>query len=70
MVISSRTDTGVHALCNSAHVDIQRRGDKPPLPEQDLLHALNFHLKAEPIRWESFKGFNKLNVFAPNFVLQ
>ncbi|XP_050978042.1 tRNA pseudouridine synthase-like 1 isoform X2 [Labeo rohita] len=48
--ISSRTDTGVHALCNSAHVDIQRRGDKPPLLEQDLVDALNFHLKAEPIR--------------------
>ncbi|XP_052466278.1 tRNA pseudouridine synthase-like 1 isoform X2 [Carassius gibelio] len=50
VVISSRTDTGVHALCNSAHVDIQRRGDKPPLLEQDLVDALNFHLKAEPIR--------------------
>ncbi|CAM4733034.1 unnamed protein product [Leuciscus chuanchicus] len=48
--ISSRTDTGVHALCNSAHVDIQRRADKPPLPEQTLVEALNFHLKAEPIR--------------------
>ncbi|XP_051967083.1 tRNA pseudouridine synthase-like 1 isoform X1 [Xyrauchen texanus] len=48
--ISSRTDSGVHALCNSAHVDIQRRGDKPPLPEQDLVDALNFHLKSEPIR--------------------
>ncbi|KAF4107081.1 tRNA pseudouridine synthase-like 1 isoform X2 [Onychostoma macrolepis] len=50
VVISSRTDTGVHALCNSAHVDVQRRGDKPPLPEQDMVDALNFHLKAEPIR--------------------
>ncbi|XP_067243594.1 tRNA pseudouridine synthase-like 1 isoform X1 [Chanodichthys erythropterus] len=48
--ISSRTDTGVHALCNSAHVDIQRRADKPPLLEQTLVDALNFHLKAEPIR--------------------
>ncbi|XP_067286980.1 tRNA pseudouridine synthase-like 1 isoform X3 [Pseudorasbora parva] len=48
--ISSRTDTGVHALCNSAHVDIQRRADKPPLQEQTLVEALNFHLKAEPIR--------------------
>ncbi|XP_073681674.1 tRNA pseudouridine synthase-like 1 [Garra rufa] len=50
VVISSRTDTGVHALCNSAHVDIRRRGDKPPLLEQDLLNALNFNLKPEPIR--------------------
>ncbi|XP_077060384.1 tRNA pseudouridine synthase-like 1 [Siphateles boraxobius] len=48
--ISSRTDSGVHALCNSAHVDIQRRADKPPLLEQTLVEALNFHLKAEPIR--------------------
>ncbi|KAG1931119.1 tRNA pseudouridine synthase-like 1 [Pimephales promelas] len=48
--ISSRTDSGVHALCNSAHVDIQRRAGKPPLPEQTLVEALNFHLKAEPIR--------------------
>ncbi|XP_073731993.1 uncharacterized protein [Misgurnus anguillicaudatus] len=50
VVISSRTDSGVHALSNSAHVDIQRRGGKPPLPEQNLIEALNFHLKAEPIR--------------------
>ncbi|XP_051532417.1 tRNA pseudouridine synthase-like 1 [Myxocyprinus asiaticus] len=50
LAISSRTDSGVHALCNSAHVDIQRRGDKPPLLEQDLIDALNFHLKSEPIR--------------------
>ncbi|KAM9444317.1 tRNA pseudouridine synthase-like 1 isoform 1-T1 [Clarias gariepinus] len=48
--ISSRTDTGVHALCNSAHLDIQRRGDKPPFTEQVLTDALNFFLKAEPIR--------------------
>ncbi|TSY83922.1 tRNA pseudouridine synthase-like 1 [Bagarius yarrelli] len=48
--ISSRTDTGVHALCNSAHLDIQRRGDKPPFTEQVLTDALNFILKPEPIR--------------------
>ncbi|KAF7693368.1 tRNA pseudouridine synthase-like 1 isoform X2 [Silurus meridionalis] len=48
--ISSRTDTGVHALCNSAHLDIQRRGDKPPFTEQVLTDALNFFLKSEPIR--------------------
>ncbi|XP_043107942.1 tRNA pseudouridine synthase-like 1 isoform X1 [Puntigrus tetrazona] len=50
VVISSRTDSGVHALCNSAHVDIQRSGDKPPLPEHVLVDALNFHLKEEAIR--------------------
>lgn len=48
--ISSRTDSGVHALCNSAHLDIQRRGDKPPFTEQVLTDALNFYLKPEPIR--------------------
>ncbi|XP_030634193.1 tRNA pseudouridine synthase-like 1 [Chanos chanos] len=48
--ISSRTDTGVHALCNSAHVDIQRRENKPPFSEQTLIQALNFNLKPEPIR--------------------
>ncbi|XP_060766234.1 tRNA pseudouridine synthase-like 1 isoform X5 [Neoarius graeffei] len=48
--ISSRTDTGVHALCNSAHLDIQRRQDKPPFTEQILTDALNFFLKPEPIR--------------------
>ncbi|XP_034170084.1 tRNA pseudouridine synthase-like 1 isoform X1 [Pangasianodon hypophthalmus] len=48
--ISSRTDTGVHALCNSAHLDIQRRGDKPPFTERVLTDALNFFLKPEPIR--------------------
>ncbi|KAL4658482.1 tRNA pseudouridine synthase-like 1 [Arapaima gigas] len=47
--ISSRTDTGVHALCNSAHVDIQRKSDKPPFTEQVLTKALNFHLRTEPI---------------------
>ncbi|XP_057218855.1 tRNA pseudouridine synthase-like 1 isoform X2 [Triplophysa rosa] len=50
VVISSRTDSGVHALSNSAHVDILRRGDKPPLLEQHLIEALNYHLKPEPIR--------------------
>uniref|UniRef100_A0A8C1LTN1 tRNA pseudouridine synthase n=1 Tax=Cyprinus carpio TaxID=7962 RepID=A0A8C1LTN1_CYPCA len=38
VVISSRTDTGVHALCNSALVDIQRRGNKPPL----VCHSVSF----------------------------
>ncbi|XP_072571847.1 tRNA pseudouridine synthase-like 1 isoform X1 [Paramormyrops kingsleyae] len=47
--ISSRTDTGVHALCNSAHLDIQRKPGKPPLTGQVLTRALNFYLKPEPI---------------------
>lgn len=47
--ISSRTDSGVHALCNSAHVDIERTPDKPPFSEALLVKALNFHLQQEPI---------------------
>ncbi|KAG9352733.1 hypothetical protein JZ751_017309 [Albula glossodonta] len=49
LFISSRTDTGVHALCNSAHVDIQRKSGKPPFTGPILTEALNFHLKPEPI---------------------
>ncbi|NWZ58969.1 PUSL1 protein, partial [Haliaeetus albicilla] len=48
--ISSRTDTGVHALCNSAHLDIQRAPGKPALSEKQLIYSLNYHLKPEPIR--------------------
>ncbi|XP_071750585.1 tRNA pseudouridine synthase-like 1 [Centroberyx gerrardi] len=48
--ISSRTDSGVHALSNSAHFDLQRRNDKPPFAEDVLVQALNFHLKTEQIR--------------------
>ncbi|XP_069466203.1 tRNA pseudouridine synthase-like 1 [Ambystoma mexicanum] len=47
--ISSRTDSGVHALCNSAHIDIQRTNGKPPFSENILANALNYHLKPEPI---------------------
>lgn len=49
--ISSRTDTGVHALCNSAHLDIQRAPGKPVFSEKQLVYGLNYHLKPEPIRW-------------------
>ncbi|XP_073324194.1 tRNA pseudouridine synthase-like 1 [Pagrus major] len=48
--ISSRTDTGVHALSNSAHFDLQRRNDKPPFTEDVLVDALNFYLKSEQIK--------------------
>ncbi|XP_026162406.1 tRNA pseudouridine synthase-like 1 isoform X1 [Mastacembelus armatus] len=48
--ISSRTDTGVHALSNSAHFDLQRKNDKPPFTEDILVRALNFHLRTEQIR--------------------
>ncbi|XP_069803392.1 tRNA pseudouridine synthase-like 1 [Dendropsophus ebraccatus] len=47
--ISSRTDAGVHAICNSAHVDIERPPDKPSFSEAILVRALNFHLQPEPI---------------------
>ncbi|XP_074704205.1 tRNA pseudouridine synthase-like 1 isoform X3 [Strix aluco] len=48
--ISSRTDTGVHALCNSAHIDIQRAPGKPAFNEKQLIYTLNYHLRPEPIR--------------------
>ncbi|XP_053432637.1 tRNA pseudouridine synthase-like 1 isoform X5 [Nycticebus coucang] len=48
--ISSRTDTGVHALCNTAHLDIQRRSGRPPFPPEVLAQALNTHLKHPAIR--------------------
>ncbi|CAK6979498.1 tRNA pseudouridine synthase-like 1 [Scomber scombrus] len=48
--VSSRTDTGVHALSNSAHFDLQRRNDMPPFTEDILVQALNFHLRTEEIR--------------------
>ncbi|XP_064028070.1 tRNA pseudouridine synthase-like 1 isoform X2 [Pogoniulus pusillus] len=47
--ISSRTDAGVHALCNAAHLDIQRAPGKPAFSEEQLLHGLNHHLRPEPI---------------------
>lgn len=50
VTVSSRTDTGVHALSNSAHFDLQRKNDKPPFTEDILVEALNFHLRAEQIR--------------------
>nr|DBA16312.1 TPA: hypothetical protein GDO54_003717 [Pyxicephalus adspersus] len=48
--ISSRTDSGVHALCNSAHVDIERPSGKDPFSEAILVKALNYHLKPGDIR--------------------
>ncbi|XP_049429455.1 tRNA pseudouridine synthase-like 1 [Epinephelus fuscoguttatus] len=48
--ISSRTDSGVHALSNSAHFDLQRKNDKPPFPEDRLVDYLNYHLSEEQIR--------------------
>ncbi|CAJ1051629.1 tRNA pseudouridine synthase-like 1 isoform X1 [Xyrichtys novacula] len=50
LTVSSRTDTGVHALSNSAHFDLQRKNDKPPFPANVLVEALNFHLRTEQIR--------------------
>ncbi|XP_075045845.1 tRNA pseudouridine synthase-like 1 isoform X2 [Mixophyes fleayi] len=47
--ISSRTDSGVHALCNSAHVDIERASGKAPFSADVLANGLNFHLNTEPI---------------------
>ncbi|XP_074414407.1 tRNA pseudouridine synthase-like 1 isoform X1 [Zonotrichia albicollis] len=48
--ISSRTDSGVHALANAAHLDIQRAPGRAPFTGPQLLHGLNHFLKPEPIR--------------------
>ncbi|XP_030584862.1 tRNA pseudouridine synthase-like 1 isoform X2 [Archocentrus centrarchus] len=48
--VSSRTDTGVHALSNSAHFDLRRKNDKLPFTEDILVQALNYHLRTEQIR--------------------
>ncbi|XP_043976928.1 tRNA pseudouridine synthase-like 1 [Gambusia affinis] len=48
--VSSRTDTGVHALSNSAHFDLQRKDDKPAFTEDVLVKAINFYLKEQQIR--------------------
>ncbi|XP_060898047.1 tRNA pseudouridine synthase-like 1 [Labrus mixtus] len=50
LTISSRTDTGVHALSNSAHFDLQRKNNNPPFPEDSLVDAINFHLGTAQIR--------------------
>ncbi|XP_068891316.1 tRNA pseudouridine synthase-like 1 isoform X2 [Aphelocoma coerulescens] len=47
--ISSRTDSGVHALANAAHLDIQRAPGKAAFSEKQLVQGLNYHLKPEPI---------------------
>ncbi|KAM9244296.1 tRNA pseudouridine synthase-like 1 isoform 2-T3 [Dugong dugon] len=48
--ISSRTDAGVHALSNSAHLDVQRRSGQPPFSPEVLTEALNTHLRHPAIR--------------------
>ncbi|XP_035881055.1 tRNA pseudouridine synthase-like 1 isoform X1 [Phyllostomus discolor] len=48
--ISSRTDAGVHALSNAAHLDVQRRSGQAPFSPEVLTQALNTHLKHPAIR--------------------
>lgn len=48
--VSSRTDAGVHALCNAAHLDVQRRPGRPPFPPAVLAQALDRHLRHPAIR--------------------
>ncbi|XP_055515191.1 tRNA pseudouridine synthase-like 1 isoform X2 [Leucoraja erinacea] len=63
--ISSRTDTGVHAHCNSAHFDLRRKKGKEPFPEELLVSGLNFHLKPEPI--SILKAFRVSDTFHARF---
>ncbi|XP_039732755.1 tRNA pseudouridine synthase-like 1 isoform X2 [Pteropus medius] len=49
-IISSRTDAGVHALSNAAHLDVQRRSGQPPFSPEVLTQALNTHLRHPAIR--------------------
>lgn len=51
-VVSSRTDSGVHALCNTFHVDIERRrrrrpdSDAPaPFDPATIISGLNAHIR-------------------------
>nr|XP_040143677.1 tRNA pseudouridine synthase-like 1 isoform X2 [Ictidomys tridecemlineatus] len=48
--ISSRTDAGVHALSNTAHLDVQRRPGQPPFSPEVVAQALNTHLRHPAIR--------------------
>lgn len=50
LTISSRTDAGVHALSNAAHLDVQRRSGQPPFSPEVLAKALNTHLRHPAIR--------------------
>ncbi|XP_051027076.1 tRNA pseudouridine synthase-like 1 [Acomys russatus] len=59
--ISSRTDAGVHALSNAAHLDIQRRSGLPPFSPEIVTQALNTHLKHPAIR--VLKAFRVPNDF-------
>ncbi|XP_068935080.1 tRNA pseudouridine synthase-like 1 isoform X2 [Petaurus breviceps papuanus] len=63
--ISSRTDTGVHALGNSAHLDIQRLTGRPPFSPDILTLALNQHLEHPDIR--VIRAFRAPNDFHARF---
>ncbi|XP_065842060.1 tRNA pseudouridine synthase-like 1 isoform X2 [Oscarella lobularis] len=50
-VLSSRTDADVHALCNTAHVDINRAPEKPDLDTETIKNATNHYVRRlHPLR--------------------
>ncbi|XP_072174906.1 tRNA pseudouridine synthase-like 1 [Diadema setosum] len=52
--VSSRTDAGVHALCNTAHFDLElrRRSTNQPreIPAENITAAINHYVQDEDIR--------------------
>ncbi|XP_077998753.1 tRNA pseudouridine synthase-like 1, partial [Glandiceps talaboti] len=58
---SSRTDAGVHAICNTAHTDIIRPSQKEPFTEDIVQKGINKLLKNYEIR------INKVKIVPEDF---
>ncbi|XP_013359647.1 PREDICTED: tRNA pseudouridine synthase-like 1 isoform X3 [Chinchilla lanigera] len=55
--LSSRTDAGVHALSNAAHLDVRRGQGRPPFSPEILAKALNTHLRHPAISHRVLQAF-------------